>query len=646
LKQRIYLLIVVLHACIGTCFAQNFSDVFLNLQTTSGVEFSEDEIASLQDLYANPLNLNQIREQDCAEFIFLNEFEQKSLWDFLSSNRPLQSIYEVQLVLGLPIEKAQLLAQFSYVSNEKPPLTFAELLQRGKHTLAVSYSFPHVNFAEYKEFMKYEGNPSKEIVRYRFNSFNRLIAGVTLKNDAGEKFYRQDRGVFDYKSAYVQYRGKRTDFIVGDYELQVAQGLVVSQGGFFGKSIDRSVRPNLLQTKVHSSANEFDFFRGVIARIQFPQFEITPFVSFRKIDGKVKADSTFPFQLYETGYRRTASEIANRNAVSVNSYGVHAASSVGSLSYALTSLVHNFSLDTTQHTMANTSASFRYGKPKFALFGELAFDKLWHHAVSMGTQAKIHQDFLYTCIFRSFHSDYQSFMTHSFAEQSTVKNETGVYNSFDLQVSRSLLLSIAHDVFYMPAERYFVKNATRGSESWARVQYSTYGGLRSYISFRSERKTDYTSGEQTRGTIEKFRNYFTIYLKLPLNEQFYLTSSWHQSFIRKYEKIKGFVWYQDIVYKPIKDLKIFVRYAQFNADYDARLSAWEENVQYAYSSKSYFYEGSECAAVVEYNFKKRLYVEGKISKTFYRHPETLPKHYSLYKNSNPLTYNFFVAYTF
>ena len=646
MKIKLHICFVVLTVCAGTCFAQSFSDVFLNLQTTSGVEFSEDEIASLQELHANPLNLNQIQEQDCAGFIFLNEFEQKSLWDFLKHNRPLQSIYEVQLVLGLPIEKAQLLAQFSYVSNEAPPLTFAELLQRGKHTLAFSYSFPAMDFTEYKELMKYEGNPDKQIVRYRFNSFNRLIAGVTLKNDAGERFYNENRGAFDYRSAYVQHRGKRTDFIVGDYELQVAQGLVVSQGGFFGKSIDRSVRPNLLQAKVHSSANEFDFFRGAIARIQFPQFEITPFVSFRKIDGKAKADSTFPFQLYETGYRRTANEIANRNAVSVNSYGVHAASSVGSLSYSLTSLFHHFLLDTVQHTMANTSASFRYAKPKFSLFGELAFDKLWHEALCVGTQLKIHQDFLYTCVFRSFNSVYQSFMTHSFAEQSTVKNETGMYNSFDLQLTNSLLLSVAHDVFYMPAERYFVKNSTRGSESWARVQYSTYGGLRSYISFRSERKTDYTSGEQTRGTIEKFRNYCTVYLKLPLNEQFYLTSSWHQSFIRKYEKIKGFVVYQDIVFKPIRDLKLFVRYAQFNADYDARLSAWEENVQYAYSSKSYFYEGTELASVVEYNFKKRLYIEGKMSKTFYRHPETLPKQYSLYKNSNPLTYNFFVAYKF
>lgn len=632
--------------CAGACFAQNFSDVFLNLQTTSGVEFSEDEIASLQELYENPLNLNQIQEQDCAEFIFLNEFEQKSLWDFLSRNRPLQSIYEVQLVLAFSIEKAKLLSQFSYVSNDKLPLQFAELLQKGKHTLAFSYSLPHMDFAEYKEFMRYDGNPSKEIVRYRFNSFNRLIAGVTLKNDAGERFFNQNRGVFDYKSAYVQYRSKRTDFIVGDYELQAAQGLCVSQGGFFGKSIDRSVRANLLQTKVHSSANEFDFFRGAIARIYFPKFEITPFVSFRHIDGKVKADSTFPFQLYETGYRRTASEIENRNAVNVQTCGAHAASNIGSFSYALTSLFHTFSLNTTHHTMVNSSASFRYAKSKFALFGELAFDKLQHHALCVGTQLKIHQDFVYTCIARSFHSEYQSFMTYSFAEQSTVKNETGLYNSFDLQLTNSLLLSVAHDVFYMPEERYFVKNATRGSESWARVQYSTYGGLRTYVSFRSERKTDYTSGEQTKGTIEKFRTYFTMYVQLPLSEQVYVTSSWHQSFIRKYERIKGFALYQDIVYKPINGLKIFVRYAQFNADYDARLSAWEDNVQYAYSSKSYFYEGTELASVVEYNFKKRLYLEGKISKTFYRHPETLPAHYSLYKNSNPLMYNFFVGYKF
>lgn len=646
MRAKFYSLIFVVYLCGNACFGQSFSDIFHSLQSTSGVEFSEDEVAHLQELHAHPLNLNQIREQDCAEFIFLSKFEQKSLWDFLAHNRPLQSIYEVQLVLGLPIEKAQLLAQFCFVNNEKPPLQIAELLQKGKHTLAFLYSFPQVNFAEWQDFMKYGSSPDKQVVRYRFNSFNQLQAGATLKNDAGEEFYRSNRGVFDYKSAYVAHNSKRIDFIVGDYELQVAQGLSVSQGGFFGKTIDRSVRANLLQAKVHSSANEFDFFRGAIARMYFSHFEITPFVSFRHFDGKLSSDSSFPFQIYETGYHRSESEILNRNAVAVQTYGLHASSKIRNFSYALTSLLYKFSLNQTESNIAHTSAAFRFAKPKFALFGELAFDKLWQQALCIGTHFKLHQDFLYTCIFRSFHSDYQSFMTHSFSEQSCVRNETGIYNSFDLQIASSLLFSLSHDVFYMPAERYFVKNATRGSESWARLQYSNYGGLRSYISFRSERKTDYSSGEQSRGTIERSKNYVSLYLKLPLTSRLHIASSWHQSVVRKYEKIKGFAAYQDIVYKPWKSLKVFVRYTQFNADYDARLSAWEDNVKYAYSSKSYFYEGAECAAVLEYNYKKRILLEGKISKTMYRHPETLPEHYSLYKNSNPLTYNFFVAYKF
>jgi hypothetical protein len=493
--------------------------------------------------------------------------------------------------------------------------------------------------------MKYEGNPDKEVVRYRFNSFNRLTAGITLKNDAGEKFYHEKRGVFDYKSAYIQYKTKHVDYIVGDYELQAAQGLCVGQGGFFGKSIDRSMQVGLLHTKVHNSANEFDFFRGAIARIYFPRFEITPLVSFKKIDGKSKSDSTFPLQLYKTGYHRTISEIENQNMVNVQSYGLHVASNIGNLSYALTSLFHNFN-DSHHCTIATTSASFRYSKAKFTLFGELAFDKFWHEALCLGTQTKIFQDFIYTCIIRSFNSEYQSFTTHSFAEQGTVKNETGIYNAFDVQFGNALLLHITHDVFYMPKERYFVKNATRGSESSARLQYSYYDGLCSFIALRCERKTDYTTNEQTKGTIEKFRNYYTLYLKLPVSEQLYFTSSWHQSLIRTYEKIKGFALYHDIVYRPIENLKFFVRYAQFNADYDARLSVWEENVQYAYSSQSYFYEGSQFSTVVKYNYNKHLYVEGKIFKTFYHNPKTLPDHYSLYKNSNPLSYNFFVAYKF
>ncbi|MDR2962145.1 MAG: hypothetical protein LBU90_00665 [Bacteroidales bacterium] len=638
---------VITIAVLGNiCHAQNFSDVFLNLQVTSGVEFTEDEIAHLQELYANPLNLNEIREEDCAEFVFLNEFEQRSLWDFLAHNRPLQSIYEVQFALAFSVEKAKLLAQFCYVSTYKPPLQLHELLQKGHHTLAFSYFLPQVNFSEYRDFWHYEGNPTREIVRYRFNSFNRLAAGVTLKNDAGERFYTRERTLFDYKSAYAQYKTERVEYFVGDYEVQAGQGLVVSQGGFFGKSIDRSTQSNLLQAKVHSSANEFDFFRGALLRFSLPKCEITPFVSLRSIDGKAKADTAFSFQLYETGYHRTATEIANRGAITLQSYGLHASSAVGAFSCALMSLLHHFSLGSVQSTMLNSSVSLRYAKPKIIAFGEIAFDKQWHYAACAGLQAKLHQDFVYSCVLRSFGSEYESFMTHSLSEQSAVQNETGVYQSFDAQLTRALLFTVAHDVFYMPAERYFVKNATRGSDSWARLQYSTWSGVRAYMSFRNERKTDYTSGEQTRGTIEKVRNYVTLYAKLPFGEQVYIASSWHQAFIRKQERVRGFVCYQDFVYKPLGNLKLYARYAQFNADYEARLSAWEENVQYAYSSQSYFYEGSQVAAVVEWNVKKRLYVEAKISKFFYRHPETLPKQYALYPHSNPQNYTLFAAYKF
>ena len=66
---------------------------------------SEDDFSDLEELFNNKLNINDLSDDDFSVFFFLTDFEQASLAYYVAHNRPLLSMYELQFVLGLPLQK-------------------------------------------------------------------------------------------------------------------------------------------------------------------------------------------------------------------------------------------------------------------------------------------------------------------------------------------------------------------------------------------------------------------------------------------------------------------------------------------------------------------------------------------------------------
>ena len=90
---------------------------------------------------------------------------------------------------------------------------------------------------------------------------------------------------FDSQSMYVQIknRGSLANLVLGDYKVSIGQGLLLSQGSTFVSSIEQSGGTQSVVLSKHSATSEYTFSRGVGATYNIGNFQVTPFISVRKI---------------------------------------------------------------------------------------------------------------------------------------------------------------------------------------------------------------------------------------------------------------------------------------------------------------------------------------------------------------------------
>lgn len=632
--------------CINYLYSQDFEDIISQLYSFSQREYSEVELQDLQEKLNNPINLNSLNEEDCKQFIFLSDFEQKSLWNYIQYNKPLQSIYELQLVLGLPKEKAQILSKFCCVKPVIHMQTFDDLIKQGEHAVSLSMQIPKVNFDEYSNTNNFVGNPIKEVWRYRFQSNNSLYWGVTFKKDAGEQVSWRNESLFDFESAYLQVKDKGvfSNIVVGDYNVQIGQGLTLWQGGFFGKSIHPRNSQYICNVQKHSSSNEYEYSRGVATNIQWGDFYVTPFVSFRNLDGKAKEDSVdFPFQMYTTGYHRTQTELLNKNTIEYMLYGANVQYDFERWQFGLTALQHSLSFGSISKHMQNYSFAWTYNKNGCNFFGETAFDSQLKNATHLGFQALIGDDVDVLTTIRNYAGNYQSFMAKALSEQGEVKNEIGNYSQISFPLLSNVSIICNNDFFYMPQQRFFVKAPTRGNEFRVKFQYATFTKLTAYYQYIYESKTESkTSDAEVKQIENAIKQTHKFYISIPFHEKIQLKTAAFFATNSSFEK--GYLIYQDIIYKPNSSLSVSFRYAQCDTPYDLRIYAWEDDVMYSFSGSQYYYESTQWFGIVKWKISSQLEFQTKVSSTQFSNLYPLPDSYNEFENSNKVQFHVFLQW--
>ncbi len=155
-------------------------------------------------------------------------------------------------------------------------------------------------------------------VRYRIQSAAGWQGGLLMESDAGERVGK--RGP-DFTSAFLQWKGRsgRSFGIVGDYTIQLGQGLIGWQGMTFGAGSEvAAVKRQGLALRPYQSVGESRFLRGVAMGSTVGRWRWDGFLS-RRGQSAVRyrfAQGREGFRSVDvSGYHRTAAEWEKKNAV-------------------------------------------------------------------------------------------------------------------------------------------------------------------------------------------------------------------------------------------------------------------------------------------------------------------------------------------
>jgi len=641
---RFFLLVFFIVSHIG--HAQNVS------QKTITLEKLADEIFPVQDLdlnyeelyenlaqiLANPLDLNRATQEELRSLFILNEKQLDQFLHYRDEEGPFLSVYELQVIPEFTSELVERLTPFVTVNDLSHQLN-KSLIHRILHEKNNYLVYRHERTLETKKgyradvdsSLRYVGSPDKIYTRFRVMHTGDFSLGFTAEKDAGEKLNlkpSKNRFGADYISfhAEVLNKGRIKNLILGDYQAQFGQGLLLGGGFGMGKGSESitTIRRSNLGFIPYASLNEFGFFRGMACTTTITRnLSLSSFISNLKRDGNTNLDgnedisSLSSFAL--TGFHRTPKENLNRKNISEMNYA-------GVLNYTTKSvdagvIIHqtNFSYPlyrtpTSYNQFSfqgnrNTNASLflNYTMNNFTFFGEGAQTLGHGNAFILGALSSLSTQFDMSLLYRKFDRDFHSFYSNAVSESVLPQNESGIYWGWKYVVSKKYSLSGYMDLFRFPWLRYRGYAPSDGNEWMVRFNYQPSKTVALFFQVREESKIRnsntltnlYEVGNGTKRNYWINCDYQAGIFTLKTRAQF-------SSYRLGNNATSGFALVQD-VNLDVKKISLSTRYALFDCDdYDNRQYVYERDVWLAYSFPAYNGTGLRTYAMIQYKLTSKI----------------------------------------
>lgn len=601
-------------------------------------------IEDLMSLAENPININVATADDLKKFIFLNDFQINSLIDFRDSTGTILSIYELQTIPGFDIVDIQRIAPFIKVEQvDKPQLS---RVFYGRNDFSFRYRTSVETPAGYSKSYTasgYLGDKNSYYARYSYRGGKNLQAGFIAEKDPGEPLFD---GTFktgvDYLSGYISLSkaGIVKKAIIGDYHAEFGQGLTFWNSLSFGKSSNAVyVRKRADGLVRHSSAYESLFLRGAGVTLSVLKSDVTVFASYKNIDANISdtldngnlAYTSLP----ETGYHRTASEIANRNSLTEFTTGANISYSSNKVKTGLT-FAHskiNGNFDGTQaiyelnpkpSEKTAIGASVDVNIRQYQFFGEVASDlPSGKIATLAGGMFRLSNTVQLSVLGRSYSRTFNPRYTAGFVEGSGTSNENGIYAGISILPTKGWKLSGYIDLFEFPWLKYGVNAPSSGQEFMVLSEHSISRDFAVKLRYRikSIEKNQSNSTlpvvphiKQTTQNLRLQLNYSassSIALKTILETSMFDTDSISLE--------QGYLLAQDLSIKLTRTpVNINFRFAIFDTpSWDTRIYSYESDMLYSFSVPAYFSKGTRFFALAKYSPKSWFDIWLRYSQTYY-----------------------------
>lgn len=601
----------------------------------------QDEDLNYEELYENylqllsqPLNLNTATVEQLRSLYLLSELQIQELITYRKEHGKLLSEYELQVLPSFDPTTLERLLPFISVTNASLNKSLLKkvvsnknnyLILRYERVLQTKEGF--VASDSQKLFL---GSRDKYYTRFRTSNPNDFSLGFTAEQDAGEAFRwspsTRHYGV-DFLSFHlqVQNKGILKNLLVGDYQLQAAQGLVC--GGTFstgkgGESISTVRKSNLLGLP-YTSASENSYLRGFTLSLTLPKhFLFTPYFSRTYRDATRQLDSNTPHitSLQTTGLHRNTEEIQDRKTFGETIVGgilsfQHNSLDAGIIHQSIhfdyplvrdQNLYNHFSFSGKSNT--NYSAYLNYSYQNFTLFTEAARSMNHGNALIIGTLGSLSSHVDIALLYRNYQRNFYSFYANSFSESSTPQNEKGFYYGMKYRANKKVQFAGYIDFFEFPWLRFRSYSPSTGHEWLLRFHYQPGRTIAFTMQLREEEKQRNLGGEgalyQTApGT--KHSLFFNADYAVNSIVQM-KTRLQFSDYTLENTTTRGMTMFQDVTLDFGK-IKISGRYALFDTDdYDNRQYVYEKDVWLAYSFPAYAGKGVRNYLMIQYDLSKHI----------------------------------------
>ena len=646
------IVIALLFLCLGiSAFSQEKSEVVQQRIEFIAEQLETEEIdltnvvQQLNYYFDHPLNLNGATADELEELNLLSDVQISDLLLHIKLFGKLITIYELQSLEYWDLQTIQLVQPFVKVDDklESLHISLKEAVKQGNYELYMRYQTSPEEKTGYQQVPDsvlqasnnyYYGNPDRYYSRFRYSYRTNLSIGVTGEKDAGEQFFRgAQKDGFDFYSAHAFFKGGKylKALAVGDYQVQIGQGLNLWSGYAFGKTADvTNIKRSANPIRPYTSVDESRFMRGAAIDLGFGPFSLLAFASMKKVDASVLADSLyddleFVSSINLSGLHRTNSEIQKKDALTEKMAGANFRYRNRNFQLGIAGVYQGYDKDFNKSIqpynqfdfrgkeMVSLSGDYSYVIRNFNFFGEASrssYSGNWAnvHGVLFSLDSRASFSLLY----RNYQKGYQTFYNNGFSEGSNTQNENGIYAGFKLKLSSAWTLNTYADFFAFPWMKYQVDAPTAGHELLIQPSYKPNKQLEIYARFRQQlRQKNSRDSDGTVTPIEDVlqRNY-RLNLSYAVSEFFTVKSRIEYVTINRPSNAPedGLIITQDVLFKP-KNLPfdLSLRYALFDTDsYDTRIYTYENNALYVFAVPAYYYQGSRGYMLIRYSFLKRF----------------------------------------
>lgn len=556
----------------------------------------------------HPIDISSIKQNQLEDLAFLSPIEIKNIILFCKTNAPILHTHELQYTPDLSEQSFLFLLPFIRIQNQSDQLNT-------KSTQELLFRFAQT-------FDNNQDSKQPEKLYTHFRSQHKWFRfGMQAEKDAGENW--PQHGGFDYISAhlYIQHPKKDIQFAIGDYHVQMGQGLMLHQGysnGIGGQIT--GIKRQDSRLKPYTGTNENDFFRGIATRWKHKKIIFSAFYSKRHRDARVYEDDeqVFFINFDNSGLHSTTAEIEKKDRIKEENYGLAIRWTSKKATLAWHYMNTNYNIPQNKSSVAfdisgkqfhNTAIDFSFDIKNHHFFGEWGYD-FNKQAFLIGSLSPLGHQFSLALLYSRNDSGYHAPYAQLFNGQST--------GSYDLYIGlRYELNSRLHFSFYHTTDSQSAENTEQqlfpnDQKFFCQLNYRKRRGWQSYLQYQSSIKQIATDGENNNTIPNK-----TLQRKLRWHTEISLNENWkfrwrieYQYYEDELERLDdAWMVYQELKYKSLNSpLSFLVRYTLFDTEFNTRIYAYEQQVRYQFASAQFYGQGEQIYGLLHYKINQHYEV--------------------------------------